>query len=251
MPYAQEDAERFVQCYNRLDKYMRMITQASASTPHSELLDRIRKYDLDRIVGDPENNEFLKDMARLRNTIIHNPTQDGEVIALPLRSVVDRYARLLELATSPPLCTALAHPLERIVFARRTDRIWEAARRMRQAQYSHLPILEDGRVTGVFSESSLYTWFSLKSALTVTQDSTIADLGHVIDLDAHSSEFYGFLPENADMDDLLERFFTLKQGRKRLAMVFITRDGSPQGKLVGLLTAWDVLRYTVEDDTVK
>lgn len=248
MPYSQENAEQFLQCYNRLDKYMRMLTQSSSSTPHAELLDRIRKYDLDNTIGHPRNNEFLKDMARLRNTIIHNPKEDGEVIALPLQSVVQRYADLVDKVISPPQCMELAIPRASVLSTSRNDRILDTARRMKKAEYSHIPILENEVVTGVFSESSLYTYFTLRGELVLDEAATIADLGEVTALSAHSSECFRFLPPSADMDDLLDLFQNIKHGRKRLAMVFITHDGQPTGRLIGLLTAWNVLRYTVELD---
>ncbi|MDD4796853.1 MAG: CBS domain-containing protein [Eubacteriales bacterium] len=248
MPYSQEAAEQFLQLYNRLDKFMRMLAQSSPSTPHAELLDRIRKYELNGTIAYSRNNEFLKDMARLRNTIVHNPKEDAEVIALPLQSVVERYAALIDKAMSPPSCMQIAIPRASVLSAGWHDRIGDTARRMRKAEYSHIPILKDDVVLGVFSESSLYTYFALRGELVLDESATIADLAGVTALDAHSSECFRFLPASADMDDLLDLFQNIKHGRKRLVMVFVTHDGRPTGRLVGILTAWDVLRYTVQQD---
>lgn len=248
MPYSQQSAEQFLQYYNRLDKYMRILTQSPTATPHVELLERVRKHALNRAIAHPQTIEFLKDMARLRNTIVHTPKENGEVIALPLVSAVDRYAALVERAISPPRCMDMAIARRDILCAHMDDGVLDSVRRMKKAQYSHLPILKDERVEGVFSESSLYTYFALKGELIIDHSMKIGHLGRVTDLDAHSSECFEFMSDEADMDDLLDLFQEQKHGRKRMVMVFITDRGKPNEALRGILTLWDILRYAAQGE---
>ena len=60
------------------------------------------------------------------------------------------------------------------------------------------------------------------------------------DVRNHASEVFAFVPPTNTVSDVQHRFRDTFKTHKRLAAVFITDDGTENGRLLGLITAWDV-----------
>ena len=72
------------------------------------------------------------------------------------------------------------------------------------------------------------------------RDAKIREFSEFIPIDKHESESFVFVHKDTLVIDIEEMFANeLKEG-KRLAVVFITKNGDPNETILGLLTAWDV-----------
>ena len=69
----------------------------------------------------------------------------------------------------------------------------------------------------------------------------IEDFMELLPPDKHESERFVFLPKNATLFEVKNEFENRTGRSKRLAVVFLTDNGSISGRIVGMLTPWDVV----------
>lgn len=91
------NARRFINSYNKIDSKMRALYNFKPSQSFSDMVRRsaqensvIRKFE-----------DELMDYARLRNAIVHQ-SMDGEIIAVPCDSVVEKIEYIEKLLYAPP-----------------------------------------------------------------------------------------------------------------------------------------------------
>ena len=115
--------------------------------------------------------------------------------------------------------------------------------KMKENTYTHIPILENGIVKGVFSENTLFGVL-LESELIYdinTTDFSEPLIKKYCNLTNHVSETFEFISKDIYLEDVKEIFLKSFQKKQRLAMLFITQHGKPNEKLLGIITPWDVL----------
>lgn len=107
--------------------------------------------------------------------------------------------------------------------------------------YTHIPILENGIVIGVFSESTLLDIVNVESGIVVDKNTKFSDILEYLKIENHSTEDFIFISRNKniyDVEDIFKDYFVRK---KRLGCVYITENGKPSESILGMLTAWDIL----------
>jgi CBS domain-containing protein len=228
---------RFLEAYNRLDDFMRRTLNARPGVIHSQLLVEMVKRDaLFR-----SSRYDLDVFARLRNAIVHSPlASDSKAIAEPHPDVVQKYERLVSSLLEPPLASTVAVPLEKIFSAEWSDQVLRVVEMMQEKVYTHVPILENGIVVGVFSESTFLSVLAGRRQIAMDDATTLSDLRGFVPLSGGVSEVIGFISANASVAEVALRFqLNFKEG-KRLGALFLTGKGDPTEQLCGLITAWDV-----------
>lgn len=68
----------------------------------------------------------------------------------------------------------------------------------------------------------------------------MAELGRHIQVDAHM-ENYDFVPKDATYLSVRRKFEKVRGKNKRISVIFITENGKPGERVLGMLTPWDVL----------
>ena len=74
-----------------------------------------------------------------------------------------------------------------------------------------------------------------------SKETTFAEAKEYIGLDYHKTEVYRFAEGSHYVDELKDIFERTYSGGKRLSMVFVTSNGKKDGKLLGIISPWDVL----------
>jgi CBS domain-containing protein len=108
--------------------------------------------------------------------------------------------------------------------------------------YTHVPILRNGAVIGVFSENTIFSYVAEHRNVVIDPNTRIEAFRDYVPLTKHVSEVFEFLPQRASVADVLLKFQNSIRDKKRLAAVFITDDGESTGRLLGLITAWDLAK---------
>ena len=80
----------------------------------------------------------------------------------------------------------------------------------------------------------------------LAKDAKIRDFSDFIPIDRHESESFAFVSRDTLVIDIEDMFAKELRQEKRLAVVFITDNGDPNEKLLGLVTAWDIAGYREE-----
>lgn len=107
--------------------------------------------------------------------------------------------------------------------------------------YTHIPILENGIVNGVFSESTLLDIVNAEHGIIVDENTKFSDIQEYLKLENHFTEDFIFISRNKniyDVEDIFKDYFVRK---KRLGCVYVTESGKANESILGMLTAWDVL----------
>ena len=236
----QNNNDLFISLFNRLDALLRdyyNIDNRSTSC--------IKRYE-DQLkhssFEDVRDRGFILESIRnIRNTLVHEAKIDSEDAFLISPIVTNFLEDEIHFLLNPIKARNVMVPLKDVYYISKDSRIKDVINYMSSHYISHAPILENKRVIGVFSESTLYT-FLLKHENIVLEDNTTIEtfLPYCL-LDKHSSERFMFVDADLSVLDLRENFVKSKK-EKRLVMLFLTENGRKDEPLLGILTAADFIK---------
>ena len=244
----RENSKKFLETYNRLDHYMRSILKrGSGKDSHSFLL---------REMANRGNSVFQKNQqelllfADLRNSMVHNPFMDeADPIAEPHDFIVNKYKKIVDSVMNPPRALeTIAVPESKIYKIYPKDSVMDIMRVMSRSGYSHVPIMRDGRVLGVFSTDTIFDYLADGlGTMPINETMLIRDLIDYTKLPNHANDYFKFLPATANLTEVEEEFSDSPVPGKRTAVIFLTDNGKPTGALLGMITPWDLLENGVKN----
>ncbi len=195
-------------------------------------------------INSPEGKPWREkmDMCReIRNLMTHTADIDGQPVVTPARGVVEILREILNYVQSPPLALDYATRAANILRTNSGEKVLPLMRGMAKRGFSHVPVLEGERIAGVFSVSTVFSG-ALMGYPAIDEETRVRDYAELLPFDEHSSEQFAFVDEETTLSEARAAFECGKERKKRMAALFITRGGHPDGKLIGMLTPWDVLR---------
>ena len=196
-----------------------------------------------RYLGDPESEPVRAqlDLCReLRNLLTHNADAEGNPVCEPSKAMLDTLYKIIEYVESPKPALIYATPGERVLRAHPGDPALEVMRRMEKHGFSHVPVLEKGGISGIFSMRSVFSYVLKHGA--IAQDTRVRDFGELLQINRPGGgERFLLLSASATYHDVRDAFERAGERDSRLAAVFITENGKLDEPLMGMLTPWDVL----------
>lgn len=224
-----ERAEQFLASFNRIEKWM----QDELGNPHnmgfSELVRRLDKQHNPEISNAADD---LLQMARLRNAIVHDQVDEDFVIAEPNEWTVKRITEIEQHLTKPE--HVLPKFAKRVTGFEDTLPITEILETIAKKGYSQFPLYHQGQFKGLITLRALGYWFareSLKGDIHL-EGRIAADL---ILKDGKSTN-YRFVSGEALIIEV-KQFF---ENDPLLEAVLITKNGDPDGNLVGIIRPRDL-----------
>ncbi|MGI6172568.1 MAG: hypothetical protein ACOYI8_01570 [Christensenellales bacterium] len=184
--------------------------------------------------------ERLNLARELRNLISHSADLDGGYIAEPSEELVGFLNEVIDYVKEPSAIADVMTPFSELLFAQLYSRLLPVMQGMEQKGFSHVPVLKKGKLFGVLSHGAVFTAVT-EGALVLTEKTTLSELERYLPIENHISEQYDFLAIGATLFDARNRFLVSASKKPRLAAIFITRNGSPGGKILGMLTMWDTV----------
>lgn len=185
-------------------------------------------------------NEF--DCCReVRNLLSHEVRIDGDFAVTPSDSAIDFLQRMLAMVETPPTALSRATPRNRLLSAKPGDPVLALARAMQAKGISHVPLLSDGAVTGVFSENVIFEALIQNQSLQITEETPLSAFASFLPIARTLGKTYQFLPETATVDDANDLFDRFAGKGRKLKILFLTKHGRPEESLLGLLSPYDVL----------
>lgn len=186
--------------------------------------------------------EEIKYCQEVRNLLQHKQKIGGEYPVEPTREMITFLEKTIDSLKNRKKCREIMIPLNRLCFKRTTDSIIETLFEMRKIPSGHVPVLdENNRVSGVFTAVSFLNIMADRRGKRIDPDFLFSEAEKYISFDHHDSEVYRFIKGDLYVDELKDIFEHTYSGGKRLAMVFITGNGKPDGKLLGTISPWDIL----------
>ncbi len=184
--------------------------------------------------------EKLDACRELRNLLTHNPNLDGEPIAAPSPAMVRAMAEVLDFVKRPPLALEFATREDQVMKADLNQKVLRLMETMEKNGYSHIPVMREGKFYGVFSAGSIFRYQLHSGGRGIGPKTTLRDLGRDLEIGQHP-ENYAFVGKDATYLSVRKIFEKVQGKNKRISVVFITENGRPGERLLGMLTPWDVL----------
>ena len=188
------------------------------------------------------NRDLLVYIRNVRNAVQH-PRHGSEGHAVQIsEGFLNEVRTLLRYLKRPPTASSVAVPRKKIKTAGLADRLGDLADEMKQAGYSHLPILDESEaVIGVFNEAAVFDHLWAETETIVGRQMQISDIFPHCRLDAVRTESFRFVKPGTPIDDLVEMFLALESPASRVGAAFVRTSGRKSQPLLGMLTPWDVL----------
>lgn len=236
---SKSNAEKFIIIYNELDRFMRTYLDEDERIGHTDLIKRMAK----RSKMFLKNKDDLMLFARLRNSIVHNPyNSELDPIAEPHDKVIKKYKEIRDILLNPPTALKTIAVKEKHIYSITLDEyVFDVMDVMKQNNYTHVPVIDDnGIITGIFSESTVFAYMVKNECISINKQTKIKEFQEFIPMQKHENEFFPFVPKETLVIEIEEMFQRKLQGKKRLAVIYITETGKVKEKILGLITAWDV-----------
>lgn len=192
-------------------------------------------------IHSPEGEAWREkmDMCReIRNLMTHTADIDGEAIITPAAGVVDILREILEYVEKPPMAIDYATKAAQILKVSPMDYVLPVMKAMQRRGLSHVPVMRGDRLIGVFSISTIFS--DAIGGGRVDEYVRVEDLDHLLPVKNHVFEQFAFISEHVTLPEARAAFD--RRDKKRVAALFVTRGGEPDGQLLGMITPWDVLR---------
>lgn len=193
--------------------------------------------------------EKLDLMREMRNLLSHNADMDGEMIFEPSPGVMRAMDEVLSYVTRPPRAIDRATRTENLFCAGYRESALNVMRAMEKRGFSHVPILEKGRLLGVFSVRTVFSKMVRDPDFDIRPDTTLEDFKMLLPIEAHRGERYAFMAADAALEEARQAFSAYPGPNRRLAALFLTEHGGEDEPVLGMLTPWDVLGERSEKDT--
>ena len=198
-----------------------------------------RKYHCDEKSGSPvvrflsekeskPYREKLNMCREIRNFLSHHSELDGEPLVEPSEGIVRFLQEVTDYLQRPPLALSYATQFADILKASPKNKVITVMKKMQKSGFSHVPVLDGSVMIGIFSIGTFFS-YALKNNLTALNDNMLIE------------DFQELLPPETTLFDVKNEFEKRSQRSKRLAVIFITDNGSIGGRIEGMLTPWDVV----------
>jgi len=225
------NSQRFINAFNQIEKYLERLVRNPKWRRFKDLVDSASFRD--PVIA--QYKDDLKEFADLRNAIVHERT-DSHVIAEPNDAVTEQIERIAALITDPPRIREL--PKMEAFTLSPNHPIKTAIKAMYEGAFSQIPIYEGKDFRGLLSVKSIFRWMGAWAQEDVINLQNVT-VGEVLEQseDKDNCRFLG-------LDNRLQEVVDLFQGQvlkgKRLYAILVTDNGLPIGRLLGILTIWDL-----------
>ncbi len=194
-------------------------------------------------IQDAESEPVRKklDLCReVRNLLTHNADENGAPLVEPSQALLDSLYEIISYVEKPSSALNYATKAENIMRAHPNDRVLDVMRRMYKHGYSHIPVIDDDIIKGIFSKSSVFRYIIENGRM--NDDTRIREMGDSIIKTGQRDSRYIYLSPDATYIEARSKFENMSGRNNRLAAIFITSTGDEKGTLMGMLTPWDVMK---------
>lgn len=201
--------------------------------PEGESMDKIiKKFSKDEKVRCEEikaSYEDLRDLLQIRNVEKHR----SSFIAIKtsavqkLKMIVNAFCRK---------ATDIATSEKKIYKGTLNSYVSEVVKTMHRNLYTHVPIVNKKDFVGAFSENTL---LKLIASAFYRPNMKMKDIKKFLKT-AKGADDYLFLPLDTDFYTVYKLFQDYIDKRKRLGVIFLTKNGRPSNQIKGLITSWDL-----------
>ncbi len=134
----------------------------------------------------------------------------------------------------------MCQSIDNIETCKKNDKVIDVLKIMRDTKHSHIPVLENGKVIGIFNMQTILDKILKEKTFTLDDKTIVLDLMSDVK-DCYAFDF-DFISRDKTFHDI-EKMFERQKDNKELKMLFVTNNGLKTERLIGIITAYDVLKY--------
>ena len=222
-----------------IEKY-KLLEEAVRSTYHLEDGDSISYYLRGQAKYQRYRNE-IKYCQDVRNLLSHKKKVDDRFAVEPSQQMIWFIDRLIEQIKNRARCCDVQIGIQKVYWQPINGSVKASMKMMRENLYTHIPILEDGRVIGVFDENSVFNYLADEEIVAIEDNLTFENIRDYISLNGREMEEFLFFKSASYVDELEKEFDKALQKGKRIGVAFLTQTGKASDKLQGIITPWDMI----------
>jgi len=92
----------------------------------------------------------------------------------------------------------------------------------------------------------MFACIASQDAITVQKSTIMKQFNDFLPIQKHIGEHYWFIAKDAPIEEIISLFGRTMKDGKKLKMLFVTENGKPEERIMGLITPWNIL----DDDVV-
>ncbi len=232
----EELTDEFLQLYRQLEQEGRLAYFPTASPKESVI---------GRLMSVPQLKKYREDIdfcRVVRNFLVHTPKVDETYPIGPSRAMVDFLRKLIENIKSPILAIEYAIKINNLYTINMHSNILDVVRFMQTMGFTHVPILEEGKLVGVFSSNVIYSYLAQTKDPVTSFDTELSVFREYLSIYNHTNEYFTFESRDVTLYQVSKQFKIDSHNMKQLAAVFLTENGSEHEKILAMLTPYSILR---------
>lgn len=177
----------------------------------------------------------------VRNLLQHNQRLDEEFAVQPGQKMIELLDMVIDRIKNPVRCMDIAIPYNDLLWKSMEDMVMPTIKIMNDRNISHVPILQDRRVIGDFSDNCVFPYLLGDEKCHIDANTRFKDLKEYLDLDSHPSEVFKFVPYDEKLTKVERLYEEARTAHERIGLVFLTENGRPDERLLGVLTSWIII----------
>lgn len=227
-----KNSEKFLTSFNRIEKLLKALLINRKEAGFSKTVKILRNSNaIVKRYGDD-----LLEFAELRNAIVHNKVDMAFVIAEPHNSVVERIAEIESELSQPK--RVIPRFSRSVYMFQENDSLIAMLKVIHEKSLSKFPIYSGTEFRGLITQKGITNWIAMniKNNYSIPVETSLVNV-----LPFEEGNNYKFINSTTSIYEAVD-IFKRQIGRgKRLEALLITKNGNPSEKLLGIITAWDVL----------
>lgn len=229
---SNQRAEEFLDLYRRLETASEKLMGTDSRS--SSILKLSRHRDFGRY------RDELDYARQVRNLLTHEAKLKGQYGVVPSDNLLSFMRKLVNRLENPPTLAGVMTPVNRLLSVKGGQKVLPLMEEMARRGLSHVPLLKNGRVQGVFSTETVFHWVLDQNA-PFTEDTPIEELADYLPLSCHEGNSYLFVTPSLGTGDARDLFDKAYDRNCQIKLLLVTHNGKADGNLLGVVSPYDLL----------
>lgn len=175
-----------------------------------------------------------------RNLLAHNPKVKNSYAVEPSVEMINLLDDIIDKIENPLRAENVMTNKSELCYKSMEDSVREAMIKMHEKAYTHIPILEDGVLMGVFSENTVLSILIDEDFIGIENNLKFYDMKKYLSIKGNENESYRFVSKDTLVSDISILYREASHINDRIGMIFVTHSGKESEKIMGIITAWDI-----------
>lgn len=178
----------------------------------------------------------------VRNFLQHEPKIKKEFAVIPSNEMISLLDELINYILDLKKCKDIAIDIKNIYYCKLDDYIIESVLNINHLKYTHIPIIENGILKGVFSKTSLFNYMISERKFSLDKNLKFKDIINYINININSSEKYLYCKYNEKVDNIKKIVENNYKNAIKVAIIFLTKNGKENEEILGMITPYDLIK---------